>query len=116
MINFDVIVKENIKEDNPNWPKIPDHQCRILIIGGSGSGKTSSLVNLINQQPEILIKFYLYAYDAHEAKHLFLINTQESTGVKHFNDIEEYNQIKNKILIVTDDMIVDMLKNKKLIQ
>ena len=39
MISFDVI-KGNIKEHNPNWPKIPDHPYRILIIGGSGSGKT----------------------------------------------------------------------------
>ena len=39
MINFDDAVKENIKELNPNWPQIPDHLCRILIIGGSGSGK-----------------------------------------------------------------------------
>ena len=36
MINFDVI-KENIKKRNPNWPQIPDHQYRILIIGDSGS-------------------------------------------------------------------------------
>ena len=38
MINFDKVVKENIKEHNPNWPKIPDHPYRILIIAGSGSG------------------------------------------------------------------------------
>ena len=35
MINFDDAVKENIKEDNPNWPQIPDHPYRILITGGS---------------------------------------------------------------------------------
>ena len=39
----------NIKKPNPNWPYIPDHPCRILIIGGSGSGK----INLINNQPGI---------------------------------------------------------------
>ena len=39
MINFDDVVKENIKERNPNWPKNPDHPYRILMIGGSGSGK-----------------------------------------------------------------------------
>ena len=53
MINFDDVVKENIKEHNPNWPQIPDHPYRILIIGGSGSGKINSSVNLINQQPDI---------------------------------------------------------------
>ena len=53
MINFDDVTKENIKEHNPNWPQIPDHPYRILIIGDSGSGKTNSLVNLINYQPSI---------------------------------------------------------------
>ena len=53
MINFDDVVKENIKEHNPNWPQIPDHPYRILIIGGAGSGKTNSLFNLINQQSGI---------------------------------------------------------------
>ena len=46
MIDFD-IVKENIKEHNPNWPQILDHSYWILIIGGSGSGKTNSFFNLI---------------------------------------------------------------------
>ena len=45
-----------MKEYNPNWPQIPDHPYRKLIIGGSGSGKTSSLFNLISQQ-EILVKY-----------------------------------------------------------
>ena len=48
MINFDDVTKENIKEHNTNWPLIPDHPYRILIIGGSGSGKT---------RKKILIKF-----------------------------------------------------------
>ena len=39
MFNFDDVVKENIKEHNPNWPQIPDNPSRILVIGGSGSGK-----------------------------------------------------------------------------
>ena len=46
MINFDYITKE----DNHNLPEIPDHSCRILIVGGSGSGKTSALLNLINHE------------------------------------------------------------------
>ena len=53
MINFDDVKKENIKEHNPSWPKILDHPYRILIIGGSGSGKTNSLFNLTSQQPDI---------------------------------------------------------------
>ena len=60
MTNFDDVIKEETKEHNPNRPEIPDHPYRILIIGGSGSGKTNSLFNLINQQPDI-DKICLYA-------------------------------------------------------
>ena len=35
---------------NPNWPYILDHPYKILIIGGSGSGKTNVLLNLIKHQ------------------------------------------------------------------
>ena len=55
MFNFDYIKKEDIKEHNPSWPEIPDHAYRMLIVGGSGCGKTNALVNLINQ---ILIIFF----------------------------------------------------------
>ena len=72
MINFDDVVKEETKENNSNWPQIPDHPYRKLIIGGSGSGKTNSLFNLINQQPDI-DKIYLYAKDLYEAKYQFFI-------------------------------------------
>ena len=108
-----------------------DHPYRILIIWGSGSGKTNSLFNLTNDQPD-MDKIYLYAKDSYEAKHQFLLNKWESTGLKYFNDseafvehsndmdgiytnIEEYNPNKKlKVLIVFDDMIADMLTNKKL--
>ena len=53
MFNFDYITKEDIKEHNPNWPEIPDHPYRILIVGGSASGKTNTLLNLINYEPDI---------------------------------------------------------------
>ena len=49
MINFDDVIKENIIENNKNWPQTPDHPYRILIIGGSGSGKTDSILNLLSQ-------------------------------------------------------------------
>ena len=62
MINFDYITKENIKEYNPNCSQIPGHPYKILIIGGSGSGKTNSLFNLISHQPDIN-NIYLYAKD-----------------------------------------------------
>ena len=66
MLNFDYITQEDIKEHNPNWPEIPDDPYRILIVGGSGSGKTNVLLNLINNEPDI-DKIYLYAKDLFEA-------------------------------------------------
>ena len=85
MNNFDDVIKENIKEHNPNWPQIPDHPYIILIIGDSGSEKTKSLFNLISQKPDI-DKIYLYTKDPYEAKYQFLINKRECRGLKHFND------------------------------
>ena len=73
MFNFDYITKEDKKEHNPDWPKIPHHPCQILIIAGSGSGKTNALLNLINHEPDIN-KIYLCAKDPYEAKHQLLIN------------------------------------------
>ena len=45
MINSDDVTEENIKEHDPNWPQIPDHPYRIVLIGGSGYGETNSLLN-----------------------------------------------------------------------
>ena len=84
MTNFDDVTKENIKEHCPNWSQIWDHSYRILIARDSGSGKTNSLFNLINQEPDI-DKTYLYAKDPYEVKYQFLINKRESTGLKHLN-------------------------------
>ena len=60
------------QEQNPNWPQILDDPYRIILIGGSGSGKINSLFNLINQQLDI-DKIYLYTKDSYEAKYQFLI-------------------------------------------
>ena len=75
---------------------------------------------------------YLYAKDPYEAKYQYLINKREKVGLDHFKDpkafmeysndmkdvyknIENYNPGKKlKILIVFDDMIADMINNKKL--
>ena len=54
MFNFDCITQEDTKDYNPKWPEIPDHPYRILIIGGSScSGKTNTLFNLVNNEPDI---------------------------------------------------------------
>ena len=123
MINLDNVIKEETKEHNPNWPQLPDHPNRILIIGGSESGKPISLFNQISHQPDI-DKIYLYAKDPCKAKCQFLIDKQESTSIKHFNDSKPFlntrmiwtifiKTLKNTTQIF-DDMIADILSNKKL--
>ena len=88
-------------------------------------------MNLIENQPGI-DKIYLYAKDLYEGKYQYSINIREKVGIDHFNDpkafivysndmhdiyknIDDYNpDIENKALIVFDDMIADMINNKKL--
>ena len=108
MINFDNYTNENKIEHNTKWPYISDHPYRILIVGGSGSGKTNPLLNLVNNQPDI-DKIYLYAKDPRA----FMEYSNDMQDV-HKN-IEDYNSgKKRKILIVFDDMIAGMINNKKL--
>ena len=59
MLNFDYITKEDKKEQNPNWREIADHPYRILKIGGSRSGETNTLLNLINHELDIDKFFYM---------------------------------------------------------
>ena len=56
------MLQKKTKKHNPIWPQIPAHPYIILIIAGSGSGKTNSLFNLVSQQTDI-DKIYLYAKD-----------------------------------------------------
>ena len=72
MINLDSITNENNKKHNEKWPYIPDHPYRIIIIGGSGSGKTNTLLSLINEHYDI-DKIYLHARDLSEPKYEYLI-------------------------------------------
>ena len=89
------------------------------------------MLNLIENQPNN-DKIYLYAKYPYESKHQYLIDKREGVGINHFNDpkafieysndmnhvyknIDKYNPYKeNKILIVFDDMIGDMIHNKKI--
>ena len=132
MINLESITNEDNKkkQTNEKWPYIPDHPHKILIISGSGSGKRNTLLNLITERDDI-DKIYLYAKDLSKPKDEYLIKKRENAGIKHLNDpkafieysntmddvyenIDDYNpNRKRKILIVFDDMIADMMGNKK---
>ena len=88
------------------------------------------MLNLINEQDDI-DKIYLYAKDLSEARYEFLIKKHENAGIKHLNhskafieysntmhdvykNIDDYNPNKQrKILIAFDDMIEDIMSNKK---
>ena len=99
-----------------------------MIIGGSGSGKTNTLPNLIKEQDDI-DKIYLYAKDLSEPKYEFLIKKCEDAGIKHFNDLNTFIECSNtmddvyentdnynpsrKRKIVFDDMIANIMSNKK---
>ena len=81
---------------------------------------------------QIFVNYFLDAKDPYERKYKLLISKRESTDLKYLNDseafIEDSNDIdviyenikdynpnkKRKILIAFDDMIADMLSNKKL--
>ena len=88
------------------------------------------MLNLINEQKDI-DKIYLYAKDLSEPKYEYLIENSKNTGIKDLNygnafieysstmddvykNIDDYNpNRKRKILIVFDDMIADIMTNKK---
>ena len=105
MFNFDYITKEDIKEHNPKWPEIPDHPYQILIIEDSGSEKTNTLLNLINNEPDI-DKMYLHAKDPYEEKYQLLINKRESTGLKYLKGSKAFIGYSNDM-----DNIYKILRN-----
>ena len=123
MLNLDNIVSNKKENKDNNW------SFTMLIIGSSGSGKTNTLLHLINSLHPI-DKIYLYAKDIHEPKYEYLINKKEKAGIKNLNDpkafieysddmddvlndINNYNKNRDKkVLIVFDDMIADIEYNK----
>ena len=125
MLNLDDIVSNKKKSslENDDWP------FRILIIAPSGSGKTNTLLHLINKLHSI-DTIYLYVKDLHEPKYEYLINKREQAGIKNLSvphafieysddmndvpdDINNYNTNRDKkVVIVFDDMIADIEYNK----
>ena len=82
----------------PTQEKIPSKTPALLelIMGDSGPGKTNSLFNLINEEPDI-DKIYLYVRDAYEAKYQFLLDKRKSTGLKHFNNSKAFTEYSNDV-------------------
>ena len=123
MLNLDNFVSNKNENKDNNWP------FSMLIIGPSGTGKTNTLLHLINNLHPI-DKIYLCTKDLHEPKYEYLINKIEKAGIKNLNDpksfieysddiddvlddINDYNKNRNKkVLIVFDDMIADIEYNK----
>ena len=89
-------IKQNIIQIGKN---IPNHPYRILIIGGSGSGKTNALLNLIFHQVDI-DKIYLYAKDPYKSKYQLLMKKREDAGIKHCDDPKSFMEYSNTM----DDM------------
>ena len=129
MINLDSITNENNQEHNEKWPYIPDHPYRILITDGSGSEQINALLNLMKEQDDT-DKIHLYAKNLNEPNYEFLIKKHKDVGTNHFDDsnvfiecsnclddvyqnIDDYNpSTQRKILIVFDDMIAGIMRNK----
>ena len=126
MLNLDNIVsnKKKRSSENDHWP------FRMLIVGPSLSGKTNTLLHLIDKFHPI-DKIYLYAKDTDEEKYQYLINNREQAGIKNLNDphafieyssdmndvledINNYNKKRDKkVLITFDDMIADIMRSEK---
>ena len=103
MINLDSIANENNKKHNEKLLCIPDYPYRILIFGGSGSGKTSTLLNLINKQNNI-DKIYLYTKDLSEPKYEYLIKKREDAGIKQVNNSNAFIECSNTMDDVYEDI------------
>ena len=124
MLNLDNIVSNKNENKDNNWP------FEMLIIGPSGSGKTNVFLHLINNLHPI-DKICLYAKDLQEPTYEYLINKREQAGIKNLNDshafieysddmydvldnINNYHKNRDKkVLVVFDDMIADIMRNKK---
>ena len=94
MINFDEITNENKTGHSPDCCCIPDHLYQILIVGGSGSGKSKTLLSLISHQSDI-DEIHLYAKVSCEPKYQFLINKRENMGINHYDNSKAFIKYSN---------------------
>lgn len=133
-ISYADFTGENKTKRNLTQSYIPGHPFRIIIIGGSVSGKPKALLTLINHKDDndydIIDKSYLNKKDSNKAKYQYIFGKHEKNGLEHYKHTKAYieflNNIKGvyknihkynsdetqKILIVLDAMITDMISNK----
>ena len=130
MLNLDDITNENNKEHNDKMAIYSRSFVQNFGNWWFWIRKTNALLNLISQQDDI-DRIYLYAKELSETKHEILIKKRENVGIKHLNDSHAFIECSNtmddvyeniddykpnrqkKILIVFDDMIADIMSNKK---
>ena len=86
MFCYDDFSISNISKHNPNWPQALDHPYIILLVRGSGSGKTNILLNLIKRQDDddysIIYKIYLYVKHPNQARYQYFIKNYEKMVFK----------------------------------
>ena len=83
--------EESVKiNHNPEWPDISDHAYRVLIIGGSGSGKANVLLNLIKHQRSDVDNIYLYVKDPFASKYQLLFNGREKVWIKELKNSKAF--------------------------
>ena len=89
------MLQKKANKYNLNWPENSDHPYRI---GGSGSGKTNALLNLIKLQDDdhhsIIDKIYLYVKDPYEVKYQYLLKTWKH-GLENLKDPTAFLEYSN---------------------
>ena len=101
MKNYDKSLEVNY---NRNWSYILDHDYRILINGGSKSGKTNVLLNLRKHQLANIVKIHLHVKDPFKSKFQLFINVREKVGTKTLKNPKESIDYSQKVHVVCENL------------
>ena len=110
MKNYDESVKIN---QNLNWPYLPDNPYKILIIGGSGLGKTNALLKLIKNQRPGVDKIYLYAKHLFESKYKYMTNGKEKVGIIKLRNAKAFIDYSETVMFMKIWKTIIKKKKKK---